>query len=151
MLDELRTLSAYQEAPSRIQPFGSVTWIDEQRVDVEALQGRFVLISFAWHPGYLNEAKLCKQIYGDRGLDVVGVLSSRVTDSVIEKQASEGIDFPIAIDNQDARVFERYRQADGVGSVVYDRQGKRVRTIRRSDNLLVIMRSIMLYDERLPK
>ncbi len=151
LLDELRTLSAYQEAPLRIQPFGSVTWIDEQRVDVEALQGRFVLISFAWHLGYLNEAKLCKQIYGDRGLDVVGVLSSRVTDSVIEKQASEGIDFPIAIDNQDARVFERYRQADGVGSVIYDRQGKRVRTIRRSDNLLVIMRSIMLYDERLPK
>lgn len=31
-----------------------------------------------------------------------------------------------------------------------DTEGKRVRTIRRSDNLLSIVRAIMLYDERLP-
>ncbi|MCS7471423.1 M56 family metallopeptidase [Stieleria sp. ICT_E10.1] len=149
LLTELRTTSAYQEAPPRIEPFGPATWIGEQRVDVEATQGRFVLISFAWHPSYLKETQLCKQFYGDRGLAVVGVLT-RVTDSALDKQTLEKFDFPIAVDNQDARISVRYGQAEGLGSVVYDTEGKRVRTIRRSDNLLSIVRSIMLYDERLP-
>ncbi|QDV47323.1 Regulatory protein BlaR1 [Stieleria neptunia] len=150
LLTELGTTSAYQEAPPRIKPLGPATWIDERRIDVEAMPGRFVLISFAWHPFQLKETQLCKQFYGDRGLAVVGVLT-RVTDSALDDQTLEKFDFPIAIDNQEARISERYGQADGIGSVVYDTEGKRVRTIRRSDNLLSIVRSIMLYDERLPK
>ncbi|QEF96445.1 Regulatory protein BlaR1 [Stieleria maiorica] len=149
LIAQLETVSSYREAPLEIQPFGQVDWFDGRRLDVDALRGQFVLISFVWHPGQFAETQLCQQIYGDQGLDVVGVVSSQQAGSPATKRLLEKNDFPIAIDNPQARVTERYGQSDGIGSIIYDRAGKRVRTIRRSDNLLPILRSIMLYDERL--
>ncbi|WP_182865556.1 M56 family metallopeptidase [Rhodopirellula sp. JC639] len=149
LIAQLETVSSYREAPLEIQPFGQVDWFDGRSLDVDALRGQFVLISFAWHPGQFTETQLCHQIYGDQGLAVVGVVSSQQAGSPATKRLLEKNDFPIAIDNPQARVTERYGQSDGIGAIIYDRAGKRVRTIRRSDNLLPILRSIMLYDERL--
>lgn len=142
---ELKAKSALHTAPDQVLPLGDPTWVDGKAVDVQSFEGRILLITFGASPLQFKSSQLAQQLYGDLGLVVVGVLSSRMTEQRVKDYGADPFEFPIAIDNDQARIIERYGQSEIRGAILFDSDGKLIRTVHRSTNLLPIIRNLMLY------
>ena len=144
-LEKQREMNA---ASPTVLPFGKVKWLGNRNVDVENFDGQWLLVASASYPSQFAQSNLAQELYGDRGLVVVGVLSTSMSNlHATEMKNGEDYRFPVAIDNDEARIMERYGHLYSGDVLVFNARGKLVRKIHRGRNLLTVVRNLFLYGE----
>ncbi|WDQ15357.1 M56 family metallopeptidase [Rhodopirellula sp. P2] len=142
---ELNELARYQQAPETIQPLRATNWLQGDPVDVVSGEADFRLLVFGRSKRSFQEANLVHQFYGDQGVQVVGVVGTRISGPENRDAWAGELQLPIAVDDGNAKMFSRYGFDSNGGVLLYGADGQLIERINGGRDLLWIMRNHVLY------
>lgn len=146
LLEEVRELSESQQVvPDQMPPLKDLRWLGGRSATLEQTDYEYLLICFGSSPLSFNNYQLAHQLYGKQGLKVMGVLRTELDPEQLAQFDFGKVTFPIALDNAELRISEKFYGTEGSFAAIYDRDGSLKRTFSRYGAPILEIRNLMLY------